>query len=75
MWAFRWAKFSNTGNYFLGVAPGPRSEKPILLARPANRDARDLFLRSGLGAHLGLNLLVLGLVYFEGVVIFEFFEG
>ena len=60
---------------FLGVAPGRKSDTPLLLARPANQDARDFFFRAFWGPILGWICWILGLVYFEGVVIFEFFEG
>mgnify|MGYP000268155649 CR=1 FL=1 len=55
---------------FMGVAPGLRSEMPLLLARPASRGSRQFSLARGNAALFGLEL---GLDYLVVVVIFEFF--
>ena len=54
---------------FLGVAPGLRSEMPLLLARPASRSPREFSPARENYALLGLEL---GIFYFVIFVIFKF---
>ena len=54
---------------FLGVVPGRKSEIPLLLARPANQDAREFFRGCFLVGIWGPNS---GLGYFVIFVTFKF---